>query len=88
MSRLGYRKGVNCDLEPWTGEGAGEDTKGTSSTQMKKQRQAQLEKAQRVVSGNCRAGDVDVYDELSLNGSSLSRVCSVVLRTGSEDTPL
>lgn len=29
MSRLGDRKGVNCDLEPWTGEGAGEDTKGT-----------------------------------------------------------
>lgn len=54
---------------------------------MQKQLQAQREKAQWVVSGHYLAAH-DVYGELSLGGSSLSRVCSVVLRTGSEDTPL
>lgn len=29
MSRLCERKGVNCDLEPWSGEVAGEDSEGT-----------------------------------------------------------
>lgn len=29
MSRLCERKGVNYDLEPWSGEGAGEDSEGT-----------------------------------------------------------
>lgn len=29
MSRLCERKGVNCDLEHWSGEGAGEDSEGT-----------------------------------------------------------
>lgn len=63
MSRLGDRKGVNCDLEPWTGEGAGEDTKGTLGDTDAETGAAQREKAQWVVSGYCLAAH-DVYDEL------------------------
>lgn len=33
MSRLCEHKGVNCDLEPWSGEGAGEGTLGDTDAE-------------------------------------------------------
>lgn len=86
MSRLGERKGVNSDLEPWSGEGAGEDSEGTLETQMQKRRQAQQEKAYWVVSGYCLAGHCDESGNLFSSGSSSGMVCSWAPRICSEDT--